>query len=86
MLFGQCPHGGGDKLKGASLTDRQNPIVRVGAAGVTDTVTGLATTNSTNRYQKYKSVDLGHQLVDMDMVDTNMVDSEYFSGENIFQG
>ena len=20
MLFGQCPHGGGDKLKGASLT------------------------------------------------------------------
>ena len=21
MLFGQCPHGGGDKLKGASLTD-----------------------------------------------------------------
>ena len=21
MLFGQCPHGGGDKLKGASLSD-----------------------------------------------------------------
>ena len=25
MLFGQCPHGGGDKLKGASLTSDFNP-------------------------------------------------------------
>ena len=27
MLFGQCPHGGGDKLKGASLTTNSSDLV-----------------------------------------------------------
>ena len=36
MLFGQCPHGGGDKLKGASLTQCAMHTLQIMFNGVKD--------------------------------------------------
>ena len=53
------------------------------AAGTTDTKflvsTGVATVNSTNKYQKYKSVDLGDQLAAAVTVDCVQLIPKYHS-------
>ena len=52
------------------------------AAGTTDTKvrrsTGVTTANSTNKYQKYKSVELGDQLPEK-VINTELIKAQIFS-------